>query len=142
MVKLSQTKQYKKPWGKPAVFRRAWGLKYIQRGSILRGGVPPQAGFEGAQPLATFWNLSGSGCPDMTLLALDEVQTVLYTHMVITKFLISVKGLNELHKFPKISQGRSNLVASVPSMGVAAISVVMTCPETLSISSGCWFETV
>ena len=38
-----------------------------------------QAGFEGAQPLAAFWNLYGFRVPGNDILALDEVQTVLYT---------------------------------------------------------------
>ena len=69
---------------------------------------PLEAGFEGAQSLATFWNLHGFRVPGNDILALDEVQTVLYTHMVITRFLYQSAGLNEPH------EGRSNLVASVP----------------------------
>ena len=78
MVKLSQIEEYKKP----AVFRRTWGLKCTQRGDF-KGVSPLEAGFEGAQPLATFWNLCGFRVPGNDILALDEVQTVLYTHMVI-----------------------------------------------------------
>ena len=101
MVKLSQIEEYKKPLKKPAVFRRAWGLKYTQRGGF-KGGCPPlEAGFEGAQPLATFWNLCGFRVPGNDILALDEVQTVLYTHMVITRFLYRSAGLNELQSLPK-----------------------------------------
>ena len=40
MVKLSQIEEYKKTVKKPAVFRRAWGLKRTQRGDF-KGGVPP-----------------------------------------------------------------------------------------------------
>ena len=42
------------------------------------GVSPLEAGFEGAQPLATFWNLCGFRVPG--ILALDEVQTVLHGH--------------------------------------------------------------
>ena len=71
-------------------------------GGILKGGVPPlEAGFEGAQPLATFLNLCGFRVPGNDILALDEVQTVLYTHMVITRFLYRSAGLNELQSLPK-----------------------------------------
>ena len=38
---------------------------------------------------------------------------VLYTHLVITRFLYRSAGLNERQSLPK-SQGRSTLVASVP----------------------------
>ena len=75
---------------------------------------PLEAGFKGAQPLATFWNLCGFRVPGNDILALDEVQTVLYTHMVIIRFLYQSAGLNERQKFAQKSQGRSNLVASVP----------------------------
>ena len=51
---------------------------------------PLEAGFEGAQSLATFLNLCGFRVPGNDILALDEVQTVLYTHMVITRFFVSV----------------------------------------------------
>ena len=73
-------------------------------GGILRGCPPLRPGlkgFEGAQPLATFWNLSGFRVPGNDILALDEVQTVLYTHMVITRFLYRSAGLNELQSLPK-----------------------------------------
>ena len=90
MVKLSQIEEYKKPLKKPAVFRRAWGLKYTQRGD-----------FKGHSPPATFWNLCGFRVPGNDILALDEVQTVLYTHMVITRFLYRSAGRNELQSLPK-----------------------------------------
>ena len=82
------------------VFRRAWGLKHTH-GGILRGVSPLEAGFEGAQPPATFWNLHGFRVPGNDVLALDEVQTVLYTHMVITRFLYQSAGLNERQSLPK-----------------------------------------
>ena len=76
------------------------GTKIYTTGGILRGGgcAPLEAGFEGAQPLATFWlNLCGFRVPGNDILALDEVQTVFsYTHMVITRFLYRSAGLNEL----------------------------------------------
>ena len=101
MVKLSQIEEYKKPFKKPAVFRRAWGLKRTQWGGILRGLSPLEAGFEGAQPLATFWNLCSFRVPGNDILALDEVRTVLYTHMVIIRFLYRSAGLNERQSLPK-----------------------------------------
>ena len=72
---------------------------------------PLEAGFEGAQPLGTFWNLCGFRVPGNDILALDEVQTVLYTHMVIIRFFCIGQ---QASKFAQKSQGRSNLVASVP----------------------------
>ena len=85
----------------PAVFRHAWGLKCTQRGDF-KGECPPlEAGFEGAQPLGTFLNLHGFRVPGNDILALDEVQTVLYTHMVITRFLYRSAGLNERQSLPK-----------------------------------------
>ena len=39
--------------------------------------------------------------PGNDILALDEVQTVLYTHMVITRFLYRSAGLNERQSLPK-----------------------------------------
>ena len=78
MVKLSQIEKYKKPLKKTAVFRRTWGLKRTQRG-VLRGVSPLEAGFEGAQPLATFWNLHGFRVPGNDVLALDEVQTLTWS---------------------------------------------------------------
>ena len=65
------------------------------------GVSPLEAGFEGVQPLATFWNLHGFRVPRNDILALDEVQTVLYTHMVITRFLYRSAGLNERQSLPK-----------------------------------------
>ena len=58
MVKLSQIEEYKNR-KKPAVFRRAWGLK-CTHGGILRGVSPLRRGSnrEGAQPLATFWTFA------------------------------------------------------------------------------------
>ena len=70
-------------------------------GGILRGVFPLEAGFEEAQPLATFWNLCSFRVPGNDILALDEVQTVLYTHMVITRFLYRSAGLNERQSLPK-----------------------------------------
>ena len=67
----------------------------------FKGGVPLEARFEGAQPLATFWNLHGFRVPGNDVLALDEVQTVLYTHLVITRFLNRSAGLNERQVCPK-----------------------------------------
>ena len=107
MVKLSQIEEYKKPLKKPAVFRRAWGLK-CTHGGILRGCPPLEVGFEGAQPLATFWNLHGFRVPRNDVLALDEIQTVLYTHMVITRFLYRSAGLNERQSLPKIAKVAAN----------------------------------
>ena len=69
-------------------------------GGILRGGVL-EAGFEGAQPLATFLNLCGFRVPGNDILALDEVQTVLYTHMVKTRFLYRSAGLHFFKVCPK-----------------------------------------
>ena len=87
-------------------------------------------GFEGAQLLATFWNLCGFRVPGNDFLALDEVQTVLYTHMVIIRFLYWSAGLNERQSLPK--KPRSQQFSGFSSeMGVAN-SVVMTCPETLT----------
>ena len=130
MVKLSQIEEYKKLFKKPAAFHRAWGLKRTH-GGILRGCPPLEAGFEGAQPLTTFWNLHGFRVPGNDVLALDEVQTVLYTHMVITRFLYQSAGLNERQSIcPK--KPRSQQFSGFSSeMGVAN-SVVMTCPETLT----------
>ena len=93
MVKLSQNEEYKNR-KKPAVIRRAWGLKRTQLGDF-------KAGFEGAQPLTTFWNLCGFRVPGNDILALNEVQTVLYTHMVITRFLYRSAGLNERQSLPQ-----------------------------------------
>ena len=45
--------------------------------------------------------MSGFRVPGNDILALDEVQTVLYTHMVITRFLYRSAGLNELQSLPK-----------------------------------------
>ena len=89
-----------------------------------------EVGFEGAKPLATFWNLHGLRVPGNDVLALDEVQTVLYTYMVITRFLYRSAGLNERQSLPKkpMSQQFSGFSSE---MGVAN-SVVMTCPETLT----------
>ena len=80
MVKLSQIEEYKNRKKKTAVFHCAWGLKRTQWGDF-KGVSPLEAGFEGAQPLATFWNLCGFRVPGNDILALDEVQTVLYTHI-------------------------------------------------------------
>ena len=108
---MKNTKNRKKTSG----FSPRLGTKNIHNGGDFKGGCPPlEAGFEGAQPLATFWNLCGFRVPGNDILALDEVQTVLYTHMVITRFLYRSAGLNELQSLPKKSQGRSNLAASVP----------------------------
>ena len=56
-------------------------------------------GFEGVQPLSTFWNLHGLRVPGNDILALYEVQTVLYTHLIITRFLYRSAGLNEHQSF-------------------------------------------
>ena len=67
--------------------------------------------------------------PGNDILALDEVQTVLYTHMVIIRFLYRLAGLNERQSLKK---PRSQQFSGFSSeMGVAN-SVVMTCPETLT----------
>ena len=70
-------------------------------GGDFKGVSPLEVGFEGAQPLATFWNLCGFRVPRNDILALDEVQTVLYTHMVIIRFLYWSAGLNERQSLPK-----------------------------------------
>ena len=55
---------------------------------------------------------------------------MLYTHMVITRFLYRSAGLNERQSLPK--KPRSQQFSGFSSeMGVAN-SVVMTCPETLT----------
>ena len=72
---------------------------YTQRD--FKGGSPLKAGFKEMQPLPTFWNLHGFRVPGNDVLALDEVQTVLYTHMVITRFLYRSVGLNERQSLPK-----------------------------------------
>ena len=64
MVKLSQIEEYKKNSKKPAVFRRAWGLKCTQRGDF-KEGVPLEAG---RSPLPLFGICAASGCPEMTFL--------------------------------------------------------------------------
>ena len=94
---MKNTKNRKKTSG----FSPRLGTKIYTTGGILRGVSPLEAGFEGAQPLATFWNLSGFRVPGNDILALDEVETVLYTHMVITRFLYRSAGLNELQSLPK-----------------------------------------
>ena len=94
---MKNTKNRKKTSG----FSPRLGTKIYTMGGILRGVSPLEAGFEGAQPLATFWNLCGFRVPGNDILALDEVQTVLYTHMVITRFLYQSAGLNELQSLPK-----------------------------------------
>ena len=73
------------------------------RGDFKLGGVPPlRRGSKGLHvPLATFWNLHNFRVPGNDVLALDEVQTVLYTHMVITRFLYQSAGLNERQSLPK-----------------------------------------
>ena len=68
---------------------------------------PLEAGFEGAQSLATFLNLCGFRVPGNDILALDEVQTVLYTHMVITRFLYRSAGLNELQSLTSLEPGQN-----------------------------------
>ena len=91
---------------------------------------PLEAGFEKVQPLTTFWNLCGFRVPGSDILALDEVQTVLYTHMVITRFLYRSAGLNERQSLPK--KAKVAAISGFSSeMGVAN-SVVMTCTETLT----------
>ena len=52
------------------------GTKTYTMGGILRGVSPLEVGFEGAQPLSTFWNLCGFRVPGNDILALNEVQTV------------------------------------------------------------------
>ena len=81
----------------------------------FKGVIPLEVGFEEAQPLATFWNLCGFRVPGNEILALDEVQTVLYTRLVITRFLYWSAGLNERQSLPKKAKVRSStLVALVP----------------------------
>ena len=94
---MKNTKKRKKNSG----FSPRLGTKMYTTGGILRGVSPLEAGFKGAQPLATFWNLCGFRVPGNDILALDEVQTVLYTHMVITRFLYRSAGLNERQSLPK-----------------------------------------
>ena len=118
MVKLSQI-EYKKTTG----FSPRRGTKVYTRG-ILRGFPPLRAGFEGAQSLANFYCFR---VPGNDILALDEVQTVLYTHLVITRFLYRSAGLNKRQSLPKIS----NSSGFSSEMGVANL-VVVTCPETLT----------
>ena len=55
---------------------------------------------------------------------------VLYTHLVITRFLYRSAGLNERQSLPK-SQGRQHFSSFSSKMGVAN-SAVMTCPEMLT----------
>ena len=85
---------------KNSSFSPCLGTKTYTMGDF-KGVSPLEAGFKGAQPLATFWNLCGFRVPGNDILALDEVQTVLYTHMVITKFLYRSAGLNEHQSLPK-----------------------------------------
>ena len=97
---------------KPVVFRRTWGLKRTH-GEILRG-YPLEAGFEGAEPLATFWNLCGFSVPGNDILVLRwGLNSVVYSpghHQV----FVSVSRPEWTSKFAPKSQGRSTLVASVP----------------------------
>ena len=116
---------------KPAVFSPHLGTKIYTTGGILRGVSPLEAGFEGAQPLATFWNLCGFRVPGNDILALDEVQTVLYTHMVITRFLYQSAWPEWTSKVAQKKPRSQQFSGFSSEMGVAN-SVVMTCPETLT----------
>ena len=78
-------------------------IKHTQRGDF-KGVFPLEAGFEGAQPLTTFWNLCDFRVPRNDILALDEVQTVLYTHMVITRFLQALMNVKICPKKPRSQQ--------------------------------------
>ena len=130
MVKLSQIEEYKKTVKKNSSFSPRLGTKTYTRGDF-KGVSPLEAGFEGAQPLATFWNLHGFRVPGNDVLALDEVQTVLYTHMVITRFLYQSAGLNERQSICPKNPRSQQFSGFSSEMGVAN-SVVMTCPETLT----------
>ena len=100
---------------KTSGFSPRLGTKIYTTGGILRGGVPPlEAGFEGAQPLATFLNLCGFRVPGNDILALDEVQTVLYTPNQV--FVCQQAWMS------KFSQGQQ----------FSGFSQLMTCPETLT----------
>ena len=66
----------------------------------------------------------GFRVPGNDILALDEVQTVLYTHLAITRFLYRSAGLNERQSLPKKAK-----VATVLKQWP---TVVLTCPETLT----------
>ena len=79
--------------------------------------------------------------PRNDVLALDEAQTVLYTHLVITRFLYRSAGLHERQSLPKKPR-LQHFSGFSSEMGVAN-SVVMTCPETLTHQlKKYWFETV
>ena len=114
----------------PAVFRHAWGLKCTHGG--LKGGcLPLEVGFEGAQPLATFWNLHGFRVPRNDVLALDEVQTVLYTH-----------GLNERQSLPKKAKVAAILWLQFRNGSGQLSGYDMPRNVDPSVKKGCWFETV
>ena len=85
-MKLSQIENAKNRKKTSGFSSNALGTKIYTRGGFCIGCPPLEAGFEGAQPKkATFLNLCGFRVPGNDILALDEVQTVLYTHMVITR---------------------------------------------------------
>ena len=63
--------------------------------------LPLRRGSKGHSPSPLFRILHGFRVPGNDVLALDEVQTVLYTHMVITRFLYQSAGLNERQSLPK-----------------------------------------
>ena len=58
MVKLSQI-EYKKPFKKPLVFRRAWGLKRTQWGDF-KGVSPLRQGSKGRSHILEFVRLQGA----------------------------------------------------------------------------------
>ena len=78
---------------------RHWGLMLIKALGVQRGTAPFRRTWGLKLPL--FGNLHGFRVPGNDVLALDEVQTVLYTHMVITRFLYQSAGLNERQSLPK-----------------------------------------
>ena len=128
---LSQIEEYKKPWN-PAVFRRAWGLKYTQRGDF-KGGIPPL--LEGAQPLATFWNLCGFARKWHSCTRWGP-NSVVYSHGHHQVF-VSVSRPEWTPKFAQKSQGRSNLASS--DNGSGQLSGYDTHTLTHQLIQGCWF---
>ena len=111
--------------------RRTWC--FLHGSSLLIAGAFP-AIFKLVGPIVYLaarrdsWQLIDGLRQD--ILALDEVQTVLYTHLVITRFLYRSAGLNEHQSLSK--KPRSQQFSGFSSeMGVAN-SVVMTCPEMLT----------
>ena len=99
---------------KPAVFRRAWGLKYTQRGGILREGVPPWGGVRrGAAPRHFLEFVRLQGARKWHSCTRWGPNSVVYSHGHHQVF-VSVSRPEWTPKFAQKSQGRSNLAASVP----------------------------